>query len=285
MAAADAFIMRDATFARGQQADGFRPFVAVMTRFANAAHYAPASLTEDLAPLKTWLAGRIPLFQKFCLPSIQRQILPPDAWLHGVRVDLVDHVEGLDVLGGAPSMIAPQQQLADKGEDGSTQFEGVARSFMRVLAGRIPEDRTHLITVRLDSDDVVHPYFLAVIARYFSAILAQKPEITDAMLSLAFGAQTDGTRYSTVTYPIGPFQARMESLLNQKFATVYAKSHIRFFDHENAYNALTACPMWLQLLHGENVANAFRPKCAQFADSGNIPEIFGFEGFDLGNIA
>lgn len=278
-ASRSALIMRDASIAPADKpVENFRPFVVLATRFAMAVPYAPASSTNSREAMDAWLGRRIPLFNACCRPAILRQTRRPDLWMLGARWDLVEYLRTAEIATEAFMRIVPQRAVirtdAEPAE-GARRFRSADKVFASYVMKKMPKACTHAITIRLDSDDVLHPAYVETIVAYCEGVIAGQPDIEDCLLSVPFGVRSNGTICSVVIYANGPFQARLEAASLPRIATAYAGNHTRFFEHDHARVVMTTCPMWMQMIHDHNVSSAINPLDVQFGQPNNLHALFG----------
>jgi hypothetical protein len=275
MTTVDSLLIPDKIFSRTPvESSDFRPFVVLLTRFAMAVKFSEASWQGSAGDMRGWLHTRMPLFERYCLPAVRDQTRKPDLWLLGARHDVADDIGALDFVDGERVCVAPQR--ANPAEvSGHRRFESSTKAFVDAIRRKLPDDFTHLLTVRLDSDDVIHHEYLNAVVCYCSHLVAKEAEIKDALFSVPFGLQREGERFSAVLYPNGPFQARLESLPSLTMRTAYRGNHLRFYDHDRAFVINTVAPFWMQVIHESNVSNAIRPGSLQFDGANNASEIFG----------
>lgn len=98
-----------------------------------------------------WLALRGQLFTRYAVASMNRQLVVPDIWLIAVDERVVPHLNYLE------SHLPPYAEWVVLGQD---------ELFPEVVRQRISHFPEDVLTIRLDSDDQLHPLFVARAAKY-----------------------------------------------------------------------------------------------------------------------
>ena len=202
----------------------------IITRFNLPLFSTSAGLSDS------WLRHRVDLFETLCRPSLAAQTSRAFRWL--VLLD-----------SRSPSWLCRRMQ--ELGDDGLFEPVYLAEALSGAVLGdvvRARSDAPVVITTRIDSDDLVAPEFVQTIRAEFAR--------TDAdFLNLVNGAQwCDGRAYSR-PYTKNPFISRIERSRSE-LSTVYVDEHFRLDRHGRVRNVRTERPMWLQVVHGDNVANS-----------------------------
>ena len=276
----DSFINFDRVFRKDVVPSvDFKPFVVVITRFAMATGFASSSRAQDPEPLRQWMMRRLPLFERTCLPAMYNQEFKPDLWMVGVRSELMKDLES-EPFTQLPFVRLVAQYPLDEGPcEHPEHFNSAINVFGTAIASELPTDATHVLTIRLDNDDIIHPYYVAVIRRYAEFVAADSIDISDHVLSMAFGLQRNQKEYSPILYPNGPFQSRLEKVGSTPFLTAYDGNHIHLFNQKSVHIIMTKVPMWIQVMHGENVSNSIKRNAIRFPSAGNIPVSFKCDEF------
>ena len=177
-------------------------------------------------PPETWLRKRIAHFERFTAASMAAQTVQPDGWV--IFCDA-----------GSPDWLV-------------TRLERVARLQLvdgifgaDVAAGAVATDDLPLITTRLDNDD-------AFARDYIEAIQRQAP--VEGYVNFIHGVQLFDRRLYRRSDPSNAFISRVEQRSSE---TVFATPH-RLILGRHPLRQVKAPPMWLQLIHDANVANAAR---------------------------
>jgi len=223
------------------------PPIYILTRFAQL--YAP-----DVAPPPSdnWLRERIELLKKYTLPSIQGQIDQNFTWLllvsDQVSTKWVDELEGLVRPRGT---VVVQEGYASEGE-----------SFRRFLESRSES----IITVWFDSDDMLHPEFI-------SRLRAADIQVGEVLSFVKGAVHEPSTSRSAVYKNHGnPFLSLHDSSSNNVFL-IGGHSKVSSESSKRLHTIMTKDPMWLQIIHGGNIANWFK-NYARPVNSDYISRVF-----------
>ena len=208
----------------------------IITRFNLRA--TPDSAGKQLD--EDWLRYRFDLFDKFCFPTVKNQTEQDFKWLVLFDIDtqktIKDRLERIhrDWQNFVPVFFPP-------GTDAT------ARKAVMSHMTSLPD---MLITTRLDNDDALHRNFIERIREC---------------------SQVDGT--TVLEFPVGyvchknriyldrqksnPFTSlveRVDTSKDQPFTTIYSGSHLAI-DKLGRVLVVTEEPSWIQVVHGDNVAN------------------------------
>ena len=205
-----------------------------------------------------WTRERIELFKNYCLPSVLNQSTQNFKWLVFFDQDTPEEFHGF------------MQKLEQHANIEVCLSKGAAefyKHYMKEVKARLPDDQEWVITSRMDNDDCVHEDMVKVIQE--NARLRH-----GYMLSLASGytLDLDSLLMSHYFYPKSPFLALVESS-RKELVGVYVKRHSKwpqlkfqlfkeiitewFASDKRMTRFLLKQPLWVQMVHGNNVANSF----------------------------
>lgn len=214
---------------------------ALLTRFNVRLDDHPPSPFETPRGLdRAWLEHRFDLFERFCLPSVQAQRNADFVWLVYFDQETPDD---LKARARAYEQTAPLRPV----------FTAGAAS-LEVIAGSLADagclDRRFLITSRMDNDDAVAPFFLDELQRAFTGQAF-------TFVNFTHGLELSGSRVYRRPDPANAFISLIEEVQPDGPRTVFC------CQHEDAPRTgpvlqLRTRPAWLQVSHGENLAN--RPR-------------------------
>ncbi len=213
----------------------------VLTRFniASAGREAPIRNSAG------WLKRRFELFETYCLPSMAAQQAGSFRWL--IYFDEA-----------TPKEFRERIETAQAAVPFDAIFVGPFRAGMAAIdvAARLDTRTGRLVTTRLDNDDAIASDFLERIRQEASGL----PDGT--ILNFRNGAALrDGRLYSAADES-NPFTSLVEDAADCK--TIWAATHTELGSNFPLRQVVTQ-PCWLQVVHGENVAN--RIKGRRLADS------------------
>jgi len=200
----------------------------VLTRFNVA-------LADRTAPSEAWLRSRLDLFSRTMLPAMAAQTEKGFVWL---------------VLCDARSPAWFVQEITDRlGSTGTPVW--LKEQFSPELMSSevsLRAARPYLITTRVDNDDSVARDFIEQIQNHF---VSQNMEF----LNFTHGAQyQDGWVYYR-SDPANAFCSLIERNSGQAVKTVFVDWHNRIGQH-GPIRQINTVPMWLQVVHGENLQNS-----------------------------
>ena len=200
---------------------------------------------------EAWMAHRMDLFARFCLPSVQRQESQDFRWLvYFDRRCTAAHRARLDPLFDDPRfeaihIDAPAEMISD----------------IRARADFTPV----LLTTRLDNDDLVHPAFVGTVQACAQRLIGSAeplPAVIDAPVLTWWeeGAARAQRLHSKI---ISPFASVLEMQGPQGWETGHWGTGPRtvfIARHENlgarlGHVVTLPDPLSLTLLHGQNVSN------------------------------
>lgn len=183
-----------------------------------------------------WLRERVALFERYTVPSLRSQTRLPDCWLiycddgHGSPDWFREWAAGIKGL--------PIEWL--------WVGDVTPATWTRTVGARVDPSRDLLLTTRMDNDDALAPDFCE---RIRGAVAGP-----GEFLNPTFGLQWDGQHVYFRADPSGPFISYVEAIGDRPVTTVFAGQH----DHaarRGPVRQVRTRPLWLQVLHGGNMAN------------------------------
>jgi len=186
-------------------------------------------------PTDGWLRDRITLFEKYCVTSLARQSSSNFVWLVFLDSDSPDWLR------------AELRKLSDRGRLFTAVYlneEFGPRAVTKEVRRHL--QRPFLITTRIDNDDAVAIDFVQRIQASFN-------RQTREFVNFPDGAQLRDGRVYRRPYTLNPFISLVESALDP--ITVFVDQHPMLAAHASVRNVRSSHPMWLQIVHGENIAN------------------------------
>ncbi len=205
-----------------------------------------------------WTRNRIDLFRKFCLPSMINQTCKDFTWLLFFDSETPPEFDGFIENQKSYKFIEICRS------DGINDFYA---GYFDEIKKRLPENAGWIITTRIDNDDVLHRDAVKTIQLNFE-------EKHKYLISLASGyiLNTADNRMSHYFYPMSPFISLIENTGNSP-SGVFEKGHtkwdeLRLFVFREIWHEffrpgkrksrfILKRPMWIQIVHGENVSNSF----------------------------
>lgn len=183
-----------------------------------------------------WLEPRIAIFAEVCAPSVAAQDGASRPWF--VVVDARTPEPAVDAIrracGDTDARIVP---LAGVYSD---------TLLRRALSDHFARDRPHLVTSRLDNDD-------ALTSDYLDTVLEHARPVEQEVLVATRGYQLAGSRLYAVSDPHSPFLTMVERTVHVPVTAFCAPHHE--VHRSFTTRALSGERMWLQSVHGGNIAN------------------------------
>jgi hypothetical protein len=195
-------------------------------------------------PPAAWLRHRLDLFQRFTLPSMRGQTGQPTGWL------IFCDTRSPDWFRDAIDRLLPEHHYQPVWCSGAFSGELAAAA----VEARRPAS-THVVTTRLDNDDAVARDFLG-------AVQGLSGDQDFGFLNFTHGAQLVGRRIYRTVHLCNAFISLVEPTDRGRVRTVFVDRHNRLGSYGPVLQVKTH-PMWLQVIHGNNLANVPRGVQAQ----------------------
>lgn len=176
------------------------------------------------APDEAWLRDRLRWFELFTVPSIMAQTVKPDCWMI-----FCDAASPEWLLNRMPPFATVRP------------VRGIFTA--AVAAESVSSFIGPLITTRVDNDD-------AIAIDYLEAVQREAP--VEGYVNFMHGLQLSGERLYRRSDPSNAFISRAEA---QAYGTVFAQPH-RSIIEGHSVRQVKGAPMWLQVVHDRNWANA-----------------------------
>ena len=204
----------------------------LLTRF-NLLH--PGVVLDD-----SWYKQRFALFERFCLPAVQGQTNQSFCWMifadrrtpdiFRARIDAYQSYANLEV----------------------SYLDGPDRAEMvRAVRARLEKPATHLLTTTLDNDDAIARDYVAQVQAQFAA---QPFEL----VNFVHGLRLDLVQHKLYACDLetNPFISLIEEIGPQRRVRTIAGClpHSQIKARFSPIRNVSAAPLWLQVVHGRNVA-------------------------------
>jgi hypothetical protein len=182
---------------------------------------------------EAWLAERIELFERYCLPSFKAQTNKDFTWLLFADQD-------------SPDWFRQRLETCVAGLAEVVYVDGFFTGETAAAAVHERARRSSVITTRVDNDDAIADDFIAVVQSQFRGQQLQ-------LINLVNGAQYSRRHVYLRPYTRNPFISLVEQVGHDLPRTVFVRRHFELDTVAPVANIRTSHPMWLQVVHGDNV--------------------------------
>lgn len=196
-------------------------------------------LEPDAPPPDTeWLRERLSIFRRYTLPSVVGQTRPPNTWLILFGPSPQWLRDEFAVLQSDASWIRPVET-----------DEPFSPALVRGLVkAALPSSTKRLITTRVDNDDVIAD-------GYLEAVRAEAADDYHGFVNFTHGLQLAQGKLYRRSDPSNAFVSLAEPM--DELRTVFVDQHPDLARHGPMKQVHTS-PMWIQVVHGGNLANVAR---------------------------
>jgi len=210
----------------------------LLTRF-NLKINPDANSEQNQGLTHEWLEHRFKIFQELCLPSVLNQSKKDFLWIIFFDVHTPDAYKKR-----AQSLSQLYEKIRIIFIDG---FKELNTSLKDLIKPFITD--SHVITTRLDNDDIIHKDFLATIGK-----LATLKNNTVIDLTAGHQLKLSGGKAIVRCYSnsFNPFISLVET--NGKVKTVLSKMHNEWKNAEEIIK-FNKKNLWIEYTHGKNAAN------------------------------
>lgn len=188
-----------------------------------------------------WLEHRFNLFENYCFPSVRDQSNQNFVWCVFFDIDTPQNFKD-KIL----ALTANTLNIVPIFIDG---MDSLNFSFQKFISENISIGDSHIITTRIDNDDIVHQDFVEVIQSLF------KPSDL-AVIDLSDGYQVSidviKPEVRLYKHPFNAFISVIESV--RSYNTVFSRMH---YDWKTEKNIISYKKkrLWMELSHQENYVN------------------------------
>lgn len=190
-----------------------------------------------------WLEERFRLFDAYCYPSVAAQDTSKFTWIVLFNSETPDKYRQL---------IAKYEQKCPTMQATFLEpFGNEDALIQQEISKRLTDDVSHIITTRLDSDDMIRADYISLIQSCF------KPEMEDVFLNYAHGFQFDETQkilYDNPNKDQGHYLSRVVTI-NNRNNTVLVDHSIVASLAEYIEMDVTPGPAWVETIHSCNAWN------------------------------
>lgn len=192
-----------------------------------------------------WLERRFGLFERYCLPSVAEQTNRSFRWLVFMDEDTPEAYKGrIRALAEKHDFLLPQFCRGFSGSEVLQRIDAIQASGADLR-----------ITSRLDNDDMLHPRYIERMQSRARAEASGRNLEKGFFLAFPLGCCLQGRDAYIQRYRNNPFSSYVSAPSVGK--TVLDTDH-RYIADMAPVVYEWHCPMWCQVIHGENVANELR---------------------------
>ena len=228
----------------------------IMTRF----NLATVGREVSYRNLPNWLENRFHLFEKYCLPSVAEQTNKNFDWIIYFDIDTPDVFK---------DRVKALQAIVDFKAYYTPLFDG--SGWNRSINETFPRTSDCLLTTRLDNDDVLARDFIETKQTY-----VRENFLPGSCYNPLNGfVMKDGALFR-IQHESNPFF----SILSQWDETLQVAPAVLHMALRTmaAVHQIKAPPLWLQVVHGQNVSNKIRGKRVEkLALEGRFPDFLNGE--------
>lgn len=214
--------------------------VVLATRYAVRSPFAKPGSGLDSAE---WLQHRRVLFENFCEPFVRAQTDKDFDWFVLIDESLSDSERKFIKRASGAEVISCKSQTHG----------------MQIIARGIRNTCSHVLSIRLDSDDSIAPGFVSGYRKIAESSLMLADDFSRGFqVCYVDGVENEVNhdRWYDRYYVNNPFVGLVEPLDSPRGpGLVYQHAHYDLCRHFDAIDVHTREPMWCIRVHGNNVAN------------------------------
>lgn len=219
----------------------------IVTRFNLKMNWSAAKNGMTLLG-ESWMNERFELFMKYCLPSVVHQTNRNFKWLVYFDTDTSPYYRNkIEELEKQYAVFEPRYIPHHD------YFLSDLDAYVRDHKSR---DTTHVITTRLDSDDVLHERAIAKIQDLYTS---QDFQVINFQTGIRFQLEPQ-IQLAEFEWRTGPFLNVIEKIKSDKrIVTGYSQRH-DFYVKDYEVIQVTEQPYWTQLIHDTNHTSVLQGK-------------------------
>lgn len=211
------------------------------TRFNLKTPQWKTTKSGNLVLTNEWLNHRFHIFENYCLPSVKNQSSLNFKWCIFFDIDTPDEYK--------QKIFAISEEFPVIFPIFIESMEKLRETFKDFINNNIDKNDSHIITTRIDNDDIIHQDFVEIIQFLF------KPKDL-AVIDLQKGYQVS---IDTINPEVRLYTHRFNSFISviectKSFNTVFSRMHYEWENEKNiiSYNRKR---LWMELSHQENFVN------------------------------
>ena len=192
-----------------------------------------------------WLDKRMSIFERFCLPSVTNQNSKNFTWVIYIDSDTKQkYVKQLERIADAYEYIIIKK---------ADSYDIFLERYCADILSLMDDDCSHIITTRLDNDDVVKADFISTIQQQFNH---QDYIVINFVKVLMLNPDNHRKLYIGNQFPSGIFISLIEKIDNGKITGIYAKNFL-YMGGEGTIQLIDQ-PYCAQIISDYNVMSEFR---------------------------
>ncbi|MEX2564719.1 MAG: glycosyltransferase [Cyclobacteriaceae bacterium] len=212
----------------------------------------------------TWLMERVDIFKKFCFPSILNQSNKNFIWFF-----YIDAETPLEVRIDLEKTFYPYPFIKLI----SHQYESfnITKYLQKDIQKFLGDDFQYLISSRVDTDDMLHKDYMAIVQQKFKG---QKYQALN--FNKGFVYDVSSGVVSLMVHRYNAFLSLIENKPEKGFRTVFQKPHTDYRHDLKKIEVSIKQPMWCVTIHGLNDSTGFYGRVYKFSKP-DLKENFGFQ--------
>ncbi|MTH17537.1 glycosyltransferase [Flavobacterium sp. LC2016-01] len=213
----------------------------IATRFNLKTSDWKKSKSGNLVLTDEWLEHRFNLFENYCFPSVRNQSNQNFTWCVFFDIDTPQNFKDRII-----ALTTNTPNIIPIFIDGMRDLNG---SFKKYISENIVNTDSHIITTRIDNDDIIHKDFVSILQ-----VLFQPIDLAVIDLTKGYQVSIDISKPEIRLYT-HPFNAFISVIENAKsFETVFSRMHYGWKSEKNVIS-YSKKRLWMELSHQENYVN------------------------------
>ncbi|MDO6439162.1 glycosyltransferase [Cyclobacterium sp. 1_MG-2023] len=223
----------------------------LLTRF-NVAYIERCEI-KNIEP-EIWLKNRMELFIQYCIPAVLKQSSKKFVWL--IYFDSRTEQKYIEYISKKISSISFKICLMDGG------FKDLSDIIIKDLSSMLIPNCSHMITSRLDSDDLISFDYIEKVQNVFNY-----QDYMPVNFDKGFLYHKGKFVLGTVVHKCNPFISLIERVpLDKKVKSVWFKKHTEYYRDNQTFHIKSGKRMWCMIIHEINVSSGFFAKPLIFTD-------------------
>jgi hypothetical protein len=202
---------------------------------------------------ESWLEGRFRLFEKYCLPSMQKQTLQDFIWLCLFDKDTPEkYLKKIQKYKECSRQFTPVFLSEEQANDKEHSLHQAVQQYLN-------GDEKFIITTNVDNDDAIRCDMLKRVRETIESQIQKDISAATGLYNCIYGLQyfVSNGMIIRMMYPHNHFQTLCETPENFKTIKGFPHTSVRkmFVNHDITDNGK---PYWMEIVHEHNVNNGYR---------------------------